>query len=529
MPYELLEPEGRYEILPSGDTSLGGEVKQGVGNLIAGAVRGAGSIGATLLAPIDAAARAVGIQNDFIGRTDRRQAMTAALEGFGAEPDSLAFGAGKLGTEIAGTAGAGGMLAKGAQALGATRALSGLEPIVEGATRGLQTGGFRVGPLAGTGLGTATRLATGGAVGAATAGLVNPSDAGLGAAIGAALPGATALAGRAGSALRGTPQTLSPELQSSAREAIESGYVIPPASVNPTFRNRTLETISGKQATQQLASVRNAEVSRDLVKRELGIASDAPLNRESLEAVRKEAGKAYQAIANLPVVPAQPGSRLMNIPATQAIKPRELVHDLKAARNESQAWYKAYNANPHPDTLAKAKALEAQAEAIENTLEKYAASRGANDLLPALREARKKIAQTYTVERALNEATGSVDATVLGKLFQKGKPVSGELEKVARFGSAFPTVAKLPEKIGSPDTHNLRSVASLFLGGGGMAAGGPAGLVAGAIPYVAPPVARSVMFSRPVQRGLLAVPPAPDDVGLLTTGASRVLPLLSAQ
>ena len=48
-------------------------------DLVAGGVRGAGSIGATILAPIDAAARAVGVQNDFIGRDDRREQMDAGL------------------------------------------------------------------------------------------------------------------------------------------------------------------------------------------------------------------------------------------------------------------------------------------------------------------------------------------------------------------------------------------------------------------------------------------------------------------
>ena len=66
MPYELLDeaPKGRYELLsepekPKGffDTakSLAKDYAQLQGNALAGAVRGAGSIGATLLSPIDIA------------------------------------------------------------------------------------------------------------------------------------------------------------------------------------------------------------------------------------------------------------------------------------------------------------------------------------------------------------------------------------------------------------------------------------------------------------------------------------------
>lgn len=145
---------------------------QTLGNLAAGAVRGAGSIGATLLAPIDAAARAVGVQNSFIGRDDRREAMTGALREMGAQPDSLAFQAGKIGAEVAGTLPVGGVLAKGVGA------------IAPGAT-GLATA-LRAGGMAGPNL--ATRIAGGAATGAAAAGLVNPEDAGTGAIIGGVLP-----------------------------------------------------------------------------------------------------------------------------------------------------------------------------------------------------------------------------------------------------------------------------------------------------------------------------------------------------
>lgn len=500
-------------------------------DMAAGAVRGAGSIGATLLAPVDAAARAAGIQNDFIGRTDRRDMMTQGLQTLGADTDSTAFAMGKLGGEIAGTAGVGGVLAKPIQALASTRHATGLEPILSGVSQGLKTGGFRVGELAGTGLGTAARIGAGGAVGAGAAGLVNPSDAGVGAMIGGALPGATALAGRAGSALRpGGGMQPNPELMASAKEAIDAGYVIPPASINPSFVNRNLESISGKMATQQIASARNAEVSRDLVKKALNLPDDAPLNRDTLEGIRKEAGKAYAAISRLPEVPARSAQPLMNIPAQAAIKPAKLVEDLKQARNDAQTWFKAYNTTANPEALAKARAADALSESLEGQIEQYAASLGRTDLVPALREARRRIAQTYTVERAMNEATGSIDATVLGKLFKKGKPLSGGLEKVGRFGAAFPTVAKVPERVGSPDAHNLRTVGSLMLGALGGAGAGPAGLAAGAIPYMAPPMARSLMFSRPMQRGLLSPQSAADgSLGLLTRGAYRALPLIGAQ
>lgn len=142
-----------------------------LGDIAAGAVRGAGSIGATILTPIDAAARAMGIQNDYIGRTDRRAAMDEALRTMGANPESIAFKTGKIGAELAGTAGVGGALAKGASAIGAA-------PSVINA---LQTAGM-------AGPNMLTRMGAGATVGGAAAGMVNPEDAAMGAGIGAAVP-----------------------------------------------------------------------------------------------------------------------------------------------------------------------------------------------------------------------------------------------------------------------------------------------------------------------------------------------------
>jgi hypothetical protein len=167
-----------------------------VRDLAAGAVRGAGSIGATLLAPRDAAesfiARQMGAPE--LQAPERRNAMSDALRSMGADPDSMAFGAGKIGAEIAGTAGVGGALAGGAQGMGAAPAV----------VNALRTGGMTTGGSGAADL--ALRAGAGAAVGGASAGMVDPSQAGTGATIGAAIPGGVAAAGKAGQMLRGALQ-----------------------------------------------------------------------------------------------------------------------------------------------------------------------------------------------------------------------------------------------------------------------------------------------------------------------------------
>jgi hypothetical protein len=195
-------------LAPAQDNSVFGQIKQGAGNLVAGAVRGAGSIGATLLAPVDAAARALNggkpVQvggYDLLGQ-DRRTAMDQGLTTLGAQPDSLMYKGGKLATEVAGTAGAGGLVANGLRA--AVPLLTKVAPTVANTITNfapaIESGGLTLGSSAPTNaLSNILLRAGGGAVnGAATTALVNPSDALEGGALGAVLPGAVKLAGAAG-------------------------------------------------------------------------------------------------------------------------------------------------------------------------------------------------------------------------------------------------------------------------------------------------------------------------------------------
>jgi hypothetical protein len=175
-----------------------GGALQTAGNVAAGMVRGAGSIGATIIAPYDIGKDLVaGKGLSLESNRQRRADMTAALESMGAEPDSAGFQTGKIGAEIAGTLPIGGILSSGAKALGAPAAVS----------NAIASGGLKLGtPAATTAFGRAvdwlTRIGSGAIVGGAQAGLVNPEDASTGAAIGGALPPAVKAFGAAGDYLK---------------------------------------------------------------------------------------------------------------------------------------------------------------------------------------------------------------------------------------------------------------------------------------------------------------------------------------
>ena len=176
-------------------------VMQGIGNAAAGLLRGAGSIGATLLAPVDIASDALngkGLSLD--ANLQRRADMDSALQGLGAQPDSWMYKGGKIGGEILGTAGAGGVLGNVAARLGAST------PVVQAIT----SSGFSAGGRTGL-AGMATRAAGGALTGGVTAAAVNPEDAATGAALGAALPIAVQGAGKvAGAMSRGVRNMRAP-------------------------------------------------------------------------------------------------------------------------------------------------------------------------------------------------------------------------------------------------------------------------------------------------------------------------------
>lgn len=143
-----------------------------------GFLRGAGSIGATIMTPYD---MTVG-NTESIANPERRQAITEGLKAAGVDVESPVFQAGKLGGEIAGTAGVGGVMAKPVAAAAARVPM--LQPVANAlASGGMSTGAAPANMLARAG-DVLTRAGAGAATGAAGAAMVNPEEAGTGAVIG---------------------------------------------------------------------------------------------------------------------------------------------------------------------------------------------------------------------------------------------------------------------------------------------------------------------------------------------------------
>lgn len=131
----------------------------GLGNLVAGGLRGASSIGSTILAPFEAALAGTGQAGAKAARKERLERVESGLQGMGADTESLPYQGGKIAAEIAGTAGVGPAPAVSA----ATKLLPWFANYAGNVVKGAVTGG------------------------AATS-IIDPESTAAGAAFGAALP-----------------------------------------------------------------------------------------------------------------------------------------------------------------------------------------------------------------------------------------------------------------------------------------------------------------------------------------------------
>lgn len=492
-------------------------IKQGAVDLLAGGVRGAGSIGATLLYPIDKGLdlyygdRNAGVSSLVTGKKplsrneERRQQMDEALRTLGANTDSLMFKGGKLAGEVAGTAGAGGVVANVARRV--IPAASQATPIVANLLRAVETSGAQGGNLL-------SRSAGGAVSGAATAGLVNPDDVGAGAVIGGAAPGVMQIMGKAGSYIGGKLRggAADPQKLAAARSAQQAGYVIPPSDIQPQGAvTELLGGLSGKIKTAQEASARNASVTTKLAKAELGIPDDTPLTREVLASVRKQAGDAYEAVRGAGTVKATPEyiaaidkigqeaqGAARSFPGLKRNDVAELVDTLKQPQFDSGDAIDAIRVlRDQADSLyikgekGAAKAYKAASSALEQALDSHLQSVGNPEALGAFRQARQTIAKTYTVEKALNSGTGEVSAQVLAQQLKKGKPLSGGLRTAADVGEAFPKATQALKE--SPKAVSPLDWAVGAMGG--TTTGNPLMLAS----MLARPVTRNALLSKPVQ------------------------------
>lgn len=287
------------------------------------------------------------------------------------------------------------------------------------------------------------------------------------------------------------------------REAVETGYKTIPSVSNGPLAGRVVEGLTGKEKAKQLASVQNQNLTDTLARRAFGLTPDVPLSQDTMKAVRAEAvATGYdpvravprmatddvfrQTVSNLTsradnaakdfgaVVQSDIKPFADDLAKVQSFTGDSAVDAISVLREKASDAYSSGN-----KTLGKA--YRKAAEAIEAQVDRSLAKSGKDgaSLLKNYREARTKMAQTFDVEKALNEGQGKIDARVLGKLFNKSPDrLSGELRTIGKSAAAMPDVMALPKDGWSNPVTALDSGIAAF---GGILAGNPAPLAYPAI------------------------------------------------
>lgn len=314
--------------------------------------------------------------------------------------------------------------------------------------------------------------------------------------------------------------TLSPK-QQAFQAAQKSGYVVPPSEVNPSLTNTFLESISGKAGTRQGASLRNAPITENLIRQDLGVPEGTQLSSELLKNIRDKAGNVYEKAKKLGTFSIDNEFRnqigtvtketsplrnevpeLLNEdirPLVKAFQKKEtlsapaVIDSIKELRSQASDAFSSGN-------KAMGRAKRSISDALEGLIERNIDPKSMAGFLDEFKNARQTIAKTYTAEKAINSSSGA--AQVLARELMKGKPLSGGMKQAAEFAKEFPKAAQKPEVTGSANVSKLSALLSGLLGGvGGTVAGGP-GVALGLLPTMAPAAARSILFSKPYQSGL---------------------------
>jgi hypothetical protein len=301
------------------------------------------------------------------------------------------------------------------------------------------------------------------------------------------------VAGIAGSMLpfapqmvRGMPKPETQQVRESVVNARDAGYVLPPSQAEPNLINKTLGGFSGQARTEQAASLKNQTVTNSLARKAIGVGDDIPLNQATLDRVRNEAAAPYREIAGI------------------SSSAKQYLDDLRTARSDASAYYKAYGRTAHPEDLKKAQGFLEEATRLESLIESFAKALNRPKLVEELRASRAKIAKTYDIENALNVDTGNVDARILGRARDRRAPLSGELKQIGSFANAFDRAAQSPDGKTPPFISPIDAAVSTAPLIASAMSGNPwiAGLAA--IPFLRPPT-RSLILSDPYQ-ALMATP-----------------------
>jgi hypothetical protein len=203
------------------------------------------------------------------------------------------------------------------------------------------------------------------------------------------------------------------------REAADAGLVVPPSTTNPTIFNKLLESLGGKVATQQQASLINQTRANSLVNKALGRPEGAELTKDAMATIRgnvvNQAYKPVRGIGTIRLdskfsqtiddVTAKTDKVAKQFPELGDQKLTETIQALKKGSVDSDVAVDTISVlrDKASEAFAQGKneagrAYRAVSKAFEDAIERALERRGkdASDVLKAYRDGRQLIAKTHS-------------------------------------------------------------------------------------------------------------------------------------
>lgn len=355
----------------------------------------------------------------------------------------------------------------------------------------------------------------------------------LGSAVGDA---ATAAMGAPAAAIMSTARilTAAEKLYADRDAAIAAvrpdGVVVPPHLIDKG--SDVLTSAAGPAAVEREASKQNIFTFQKMAREDLpSLAPDALPIRigtktnpapDTLNGIRQSAAEPYQTVQQISEdaqqklqairdqfpagldAPAQAQlDEALNTPLAKALKVQAGadVDQLKSFRQSAQDAYerlKSGDSDAYADWIKNKDA----ASAMEDQIQSAAALSGDDSLVSRLQNSRKIIAQTYSVENALNRTTGLVDPRDFARQLNNNVPLTGNLKKIADFANAVPRAAQGPERILNPNVGK----ATMLVAADQASRGDVPGMLGGIVTSTVGKPARAILLSDLVQNSLFTRP-----------------------
>jgi len=306
--------------------------------------------------------------------------------------------------------------------------------------------------------------------------------------------------------------------QQVATQAATEGYVTPPSVRGDAGVAGLAEGLGGKIKTGQQAIETNQVVTNKLASRAVGLPDDVPVTIDVLQAIRQEAGQAYDSVRgvgqvftdvtfrrDLSAATSRFRSAAKDFPELAKSEIIDVVDSLRLSEFNAGAGVDAISLLRNRADVAfrggdksLGNAYRSASNAVEGVIERHISRGGDSALIDGFRQARQQIAETYSVQEALQgRITGEVSATQLAAQLKKGKPLSGDLRTIADFANTFPSVSRL-----FTGTAQAFSPLDLAVGGSSVGIAGTAAAL-GAGPAALVPLAGTI--ARPLlRRGALS-------------------------